>query len=114
MACVIAEQADFERLGIKAIYVIGSTQEATAGAASDLDLLIQTVGDERQKELLKIWIDGWSKSLAEVNYERTGYHVKSLIDLHLVTSEQLKDKKNSFAAMVGNHEQSAKLIRKED
>ena len=114
MAYAIAEQADFERLGIKAIYVIGSTQEATAGAASDLDLLIHTDADERQKELIKTWMDGWSKSLAEVNYERTGYHIKSLIDLHFVTTEELKDKKNSFAAMVGNHEHSAKPVRKED
>lgn len=113
MACVIAERTDFERFGIRAIYIIGSTQEGTAGAGSDLDLLIHADADERQRELIKTWIDGWSKCLAEVNYERTGYHVNALIDLHLVTTEELKNKKDSFAAMVGSHENSAKLIRKE-
>lgn len=114
MAYIIADQADFEWFGIKAIYIIGSTQEGTAGAGSDLDLLIHSDADDRRKELLKTWIDGWSKSLAEVNYERTGYRVKELIDLHIVTTKELKDRKNSFAVMVGNIENAAKLIRKED
>ncbi|MBS3769590.1 MAG: nucleotidyltransferase domain-containing protein [Bacteroidales bacterium] len=114
MAHVIAQRADFKRFGIKAIYIIGSTQEGTAGAGSDLDLLIHADADERQRELIKAWIDGWSKCLAEVNYERTGYQVKDLIDLHLVTTRELKDKKDSFAAMVGRHENAAKLIREEE
>ncbi|MGM0530283.1 MAG: nucleotidyltransferase domain-containing protein [Bacteroidota bacterium] len=113
MAYVIAQRADFKKFGIKAIYVIGSTQEGTAGAGSDLDLLIHTDADEQQRELIKTWIDGWSKCLAEVNYEKTGYMVKELIDLHLVTTKELNDKRDSFATMVGRHENSAKLIREE-
>lgn len=114
MSFAIAERANFKWFGIKAMYLIGSTQEGTAGAGSDLDLLIHTDADERQREFIKIWIDGWSKALAEINYEKTGYELKSLIDLHLVTTEELQNKKDSFAAMVGSLEESAKLLRRED
>lgn len=115
MAKVIAEHIDFERFEIKAIYIIGSTERASAGPESDLDLLIQTDGNERKKELIRTWIDGWSKSLAEINYERTGHRLKEgLIDLHLVTTEDLKKGKDSFSAMVGNLENAARLIKKEN
>ena len=112
MAYIIADRADFEWLDIKAIYIIGSTKEGTAGPASDLDLLVHTDAEESQKELLKTWIDGWSQCLAEINYERTGYRLNKLIDLHLVTTREMKDKKSSFATMIGSLDNSATLIRK--
>lgn len=113
MTEVIAEQTDFDRFNIKAIYLIGSTLQAEAGPASDLDLMIHTDGDEWQRELISAWIDGWSRSLAEVNYERTGYRLKEgLIDLHFVSTAGINDKNDSFASMVGSLENEAQLIKK--
>ena len=113
MAELIAEQADFDTMNIQAIYVIGSVQQGNAGPASDLDLLIHTDGNARQRELIRIWIDGWSKSLAEINYERTGYKAKDgLIDLHLVSSEDFSRNKSSFATMIGSLDNSATLLKK--
>jgi hypothetical protein len=112
MARLIAGEMDFENLGVRAVYLIGSTKEANAGPASDLDLVVHFAGDQRQESNLRYWMDGWSRSLAQINYEMTGYQMKQgMIDLHLVTDQELKDQSNSFAAMIGSHQNSAKLLR---
>jgi hypothetical protein len=107
----IANKMDMERLGVAGLYLIGSTRDATAGPASDIDLLIHIVGDPVKKELLSVWIDGWSQCLAEINYLRTGYKTTGgLIDLHLVTDEDIK-KKTSFGVMIGATRNWARPIK---
>jgi len=113
MARLIADGMDLDRMGVVAVYLIGSTKDAKAGPASDLDLLVHFTGDAEQKMLLRYWIDGWSRCLTATNYERTGYHIKGgMIDLHVISSAELKDKKSSFAAMIGSIDNSAWLLRK--
>lgn len=112
MAQRIAGQMDLDRFGVQAVYIIGSTKDAKAGPASDLDLLVLFDGDEWKKTMLESWIDGWSRSMAETNYQATGYRMKEgMIDLHLVTPENVKNKSNSFATMVGSLSNSARLLR---
>ena len=112
MARLIARQMDFGKFAVQAVYLIGSVKDAKAGPASDLDLLVIFSGDHRQEELLKHWIDGWSRSMAETNYQMTGYQMEEgIIDMHLITPKQLKSKSNSFAAMVGSLDNSARFLR---
>ncbi|HKL38083.1 MAG TPA: nucleotidyltransferase domain-containing protein, partial [Bacteroidales bacterium] len=112
MAQHIADAMDFDALGVKAVYIIGSVKEANAGPASDLDLLVHFAGDPHQESNLRYWIDGWSRSIAQTNYEMTGYQMEQgMVDLHLVTDQDLKNKTDSFAAMVGSHQNSARLLR---
>ena len=112
MAEVIANTTDFKYYGISAMYIIGSTKEATAGPASDIDLLVHFKGSEFQKQLLKSWMEGWSYSLEEVNNQNTGYKRKyGLIDLHMITDEDIKNK-TSFAVMIGNINSPARLLKK--
>ena len=111
MARSLAETIDFSKYGIKALYLIGSTKEATAGPASDLDLLCHFQGSEDQKRMLKEWIDGWSRSLAVMNYKHTGYNLpEGLIDLHIITDEDIA-KKTSYASMIGSSFNSARLLK---
>ena len=49
MAERIAEQLDAERFGVKALYVFGSTKNATAGPGSDIDLLVHFRGTPEQR-----------------------------------------------------------------
>jgi len=112
MAERISELMDFEKFGIKAIYLIGSTKNATAGPASDLDLLIHHEANELQLNCLISWIEGWSFCLAEENFHRTGYQTGKLIDLHLITDEDVKAK-TSFAVMIGAVNDPARLLRKD-
>ena len=109
---MIAEKTDFEYFGVKNIYLIGSVKDAKAGPMSDIDLLIHVTGNSRKEELLKEWIAGWGYALAQINYNKTGYLIDgSLIDLHLIHSEEIQNKTNSFAAMIGSVNNSARLIK---
>jgi pyruvate,water dikinase len=100
MAERIAAEMDAERLGVVGLYLIGSVKNATAGPGSDIDLLVHFRGSEKQRCELLAWLDGWSRCLAEVNYMRSGYRVDGLVDVHLVTDEDI-DRKTSYAVKIG-------------
>jgi pyruvate,water dikinase len=95
----IASQLDPDRFGVKSIYVFGSTKNATAGPASDIDLLVHFRGSQEQRRDLEIWLEGWSLSLAETNYLRTGYRADGLLDVHIITDEDIANK-TSYAAKI--------------
>jgi len=96
----IAQELDAERLGVVNLYVFGSTKNASAGPASDIDVLVHFAGDSRQLELLQEWLGGWSLCLAETNYMQTGYRTSGLLDVHIVTDDDVA-KKTSWAAKIG-------------
>jgi len=56
---------------------------AAARPGSDIDLLVHFAGTEEQRRDLQLWLEGWSLSLAEMNYLRTGYRSEGLIDVVL-------------------------------
>ncbi len=99
MAERIAATIDAERFGVVAMYVFGSTKNATAGPGSDIDLLIHFRGTEDQRRDLLHWLEGWSIALAEVNYLRTGYRSPGLLDVHLVTDLDI-EQRTSYAAKI--------------
>jgi len=108
----IAEVTDFKYYGVENIYLIGSVKNANAGPMSDVDLLIHVTGNSRKEGLLKEWIAGWGYALAQINYNKTGYLINgSLIDLHIIYSEEIRDKTSSYAAMIGSMHNSARLIK---
>jgi predicted nucleotidyltransferase len=100
MAEQIAGHLDANRFGVKAMYIIGSTKNATAGPASDIDLIVHTNGNDAAHRELMTWLEGWSESLAEMNYLRTGYRTNGLLDVHLVTDEDIA-RQTSYAAKIG-------------
>ncbi|MDL1949958.1 hypothetical protein FBQ97_09120, partial [Acidobacteria bacterium ACD] len=67
MAERIAASVDAARFGVKAMYVVGSTKNASAGPGSDIDLLVHVDGDEARGRDLAAWLEGWSLCLAELN-----------------------------------------------
>ena len=100
MAQRIAALIDPSRFGVKAAYVIGSTKNGTAGPASDIDLLLHVEAEDARRGALAVWLDGWSRALAEMNELRTGYHTESLLDVHYVTDVDV-ERGSSFAAKIG-------------
>ena len=82
------------------MYVFGSAKNATAGPASDLDILLHVGEDEEKREALSLWLAGWSRALAEVNHLRTGYRSDGLLDVHFVTDDDIKNH-TSFAVKIG-------------
>jgi pyruvate,water dikinase len=85
----LASQLDKKRFAVKAIYIVGSTQNATAQAGSDIDLLINFKGNKTQQQGLLTWLEGWSLALDEMNFMRTGYKAGGLLDVHFVTEKDL-------------------------
>ena len=96
----IAGLIDTERFGVKAAYLIGSTKNATAGPSSDIDMLIHFDGDDHQRNDLLTWLDGWSLSLSEINERQTGYKTEGLLDVTLITDEDIKNR-TSYAVKIG-------------
>jgi|LSQX01.1.fsa_nt_gb hypothetical protein len=99
MAERMAAALDPHRFGVKAVYLIGSTKNGTAGPGSDIDLLIHFEGTTEQKADLRLWLDGWSLSLSEMNYLKSGYHIDGILDVHFVTDEDIGSK-DSFAIRI--------------
>ena len=89
MAQTIASQIDAARFGLQAFYLIGSTKNGTAGPTSDIDLLLHFRGTKTQRAELLLWLEGWSRCLAEVNFLRTGYRPERLLDVHLITDAEI-------------------------
>jgi hypothetical protein len=100
MAEQLARCVKRERFGVRALYLFGSTANATAGPGSDIDLLIHVQGSPDQQRELMVWLEGWSLSLAEQNYLRTGYKTDGLLDVHLVTDEDIAAR-TSYAVKIG-------------
>ena len=89
MAARTAETLDGEDLGVVAVYLVGSTCSGTARSDSDIDLVVHFRGDERQRQRLLAWFSGWSDALTQMNHERTGVRVRPMLDVKLVTDEEV-------------------------
>jgi len=109
MAEKIASKIDAERFGVKNFYVFGSTKNASAGPCSDIDILIHHKSTPEQLEQLKLWLEGWSLCLDEMNYLRTGYHSDGLLDIQFITDDDIAGK-TSFACMIDAVTNRAKKI----
>ncbi|HEX38027.1 MAG TPA: hypothetical protein ENG70_04110 [Candidatus Cloacimonetes bacterium] len=105
----IAKKLDPEKFGVKALYLCGSTKNANAGPKSDIDIIVHFEGTDEQKILLKNWFEGWSLCLSEINYLKTGYETEGLIDLHIITDEDIQ-KKDSYATMISGIHNTARKI----
>lgn len=106
MAEQIANQLDMEAFSVKGIYLFGSTNNCTARLNSDIDLLIHFDGTDEQKEKLDVWLSGWSKALAEINYLKTGYKSQGLLDIHYITDKDIEER-NSYAVKINSVEDPA-------
>ena len=97
MAEQIAMHCDAERWGVKAMYIFGSTANATAGPDSKIHLLVHCQGRPQQRKELDLWLRGWSAALAEMNHLRTGIRTESLLDVHFTAADKILDKSSAAA-----------------
>jgi hypothetical protein len=109
MAQRIAADLDPQKFGVRAFYLIGSTKNATAGPASDIDIMLHFHGNEDQENQLLLWLEGWSRCLAEINFLRTGYPTDGLLDVHLVTDKDIAER-SSFAVKIDAVTDSARKL----
>ena len=74
------------------IVLFGSLASGQVSEWSDIDLLIHFVGTNEQRKDLESWLDGWSVSLDYMNFLKTGYKSDGLLDVHIVTDEDIANK----------------------
>jgi len=110
MAEKICNRLDFDKFGVMEFYIFGSAKKATAGPASDIDILIHFHGNKKQEECLLAWLEGWSQALAVINKQKTGYDSEGLLDVHLVTDEDIKNK-TSFAVKINAITDAARPLK---
>ena len=92
MAERIASEIEPERFGVKGVYIFGSTKNATASPDSDIDLIVHIDKAKCNVEQLRLWFEGWSLALSEVNYLRTGRKTNSLLDVQFVSDLDITGK----------------------
>lgn len=109
MAERVAAQLDPAAFGVAGFYVFGSVKNATAGPASDIDVLIHFRGTGEQRTELERWLEGWSLCLSEMNYLRTGYRTDGLLDVHFVTDEDIT-RRTSYAVRIGAVSDAARAL----
>ncbi|NOR44630.1 MAG: pyruvate, phosphate dikinase [Candidatus Delongbacteria bacterium] len=109
----IASLLDADKFAVKEFYIFGSAKNATSRLDSDIDILIHFQGNEIQKKELLLWLDGWSSSLAYSNFLNTGYKTDKLLDIHIITDEDIKNK-TSYAVKISNISDAARplLVKK--
>ena len=56
-------------------------------------------GRSQQRKDLELWLQGWSLSLAEMNYFRTGFHSEGLLEVHYLTEDKLRGEKDVAARL---------------
>lgn len=110
MAKRIAANIDMEAFGVKRIFLFGSTNDGTACLNSDIDLLIHYDGTKEQLSRLKLWLDGWSMALDEINFFKTGYRSGGLLDVHFISDEDIL-KEDSYALHIDSVYNPALLLR---
>jgi predicted nucleotidyltransferase len=110
MAEYIASKLDPGRFGVQAVYIIGSTKNATAGPQSDIDLLVHFRGTKKQREDLLIWMEGWSLSLDEMNFQKTGLRTGGILDVHMITDEDIASR-TSYAVKIDAVTDAARPLR---
>jgi uncharacterized protein (DUF1778 family) len=109
MAEALAAQLDAARFGVKGLYVFGSTKSASAGPDSDINLIVHFQGAKAKRRDLELWLEGWSRSLAEMNFERTGERCGGLLDVHFITDDDIAHR-TSYAARIGAATDAAKPL----
>jgi len=93
----IAAAIDPEGFGVKAVYLLGSTEAGDANVGSDIDLLVVWNGDAGRLAELQLWLEGWSLCLAEVSFQLYGLPSEGLLDVKFIRSTEANEELQSFA-----------------
>jgi predicted nucleotidyltransferase len=110
IARFLAAEMDAEHLGVKAIYLFGSTKNAEAGPESDIDLLVHVTGNPAKRSKLEHWMEAWDARLCEVLHSR-GYGVREqLLDVHYITDEDI-ERGESFAVHIDAVDDPARRLK---
>jgi hypothetical protein len=67
-------------------------------------------GDREHGRALTTWLEGWSACLAEINYMKTGVRLQGLLDVHILTDEDVR-RGTGYAAKIQAVTDAARPLR---
>jgi len=105
----IAKNLNSKKYGVVDLFVFGSTNEGTAEAESDIDLLVHIRGTKEQQADLKAWFTKWDRRLIIENTERTGINIPYILDVHFLTDQDILEK-SSWAVHINSPHGAAKKL----
>ena len=85
--------------GVRRVFFIDESGAGEAGPDSPIRLAVLVAGGGRHRKELETWLQGWSQSLAEMNYLRTGFHADGLLDVLYLTDEKVRGEKDVAARL---------------
>ena len=94
MAERIAYHCGGQPWSVRGVYLLDGTDSEDVNPDSPIRLVIHFMGGGRQRKELETWLQGWSLSLAEMNYFRTGFHSEGLLDVRYLTDEKIRGEKD--------------------
>ena len=94
MAERIAFHCGAQKWGVRGVYFVDASDGGEIDPASPIRIIVHFQGSGRQRKELETWLQGWSLSLAEMNYFRTGFHADGLLDVQFLTDEKLRGEKD--------------------
>jgi hypothetical protein len=94
MAERIAFHCGGQPWGVRGVYYLDESDGGEIDPAGPIKLVIHFLGSGRQRKEIETWLQGWSLSLAEMNYFRTGFHSDGLLDVHYLTDEKIRGEKD--------------------
>ncbi len=97
MAERIAFHCGAQKWGVRGVYFVDTSDGGEIDPASPIRIIVHFQGTGRQRKELETWLQGWSLSLAEMNYFRTGFHADGLLDVQFLTDEKLRGEKDVAA-----------------
>ena len=94
MAERIAFHCGARKWGVRGIFFVDTSDGGEIDPASPIRIIVHFQGSGRQRKELETWLQGWSLSLAEMNYFRTGFHADGLLDVQFLTDEKLRGERD--------------------
>jgi hypothetical protein len=79
---------------VRGVYWVDPADGGEVDPSSPMQMVIHFAGSARQRKELEIWLQGWSLSLAEMNYFRTGFHSDGLLDVQILTDEKIRGERD--------------------
>ncbi len=99
MAERVAYHCGGQRWGVRGVYYLDESEGAEIDPSAPIRLVLHFLGGGRQRKEIETWLQGWSLSLAEMNYFRTGFHSEGLLDVHFLTDEKVRGERDVAARL---------------
>lgn len=102
---------NFNKYGIRAIYLFGTVYNRTAKESSDIDLLVHYDGGQENLIALKAWFEPWNFLLQEIIFTTTGFRLKKALDVHYVTDAECNEQNYYFVEIMDTSKKNSIKLR---